>query len=72
MGRRKKNKYRIVSDGLKIEQTLYSDYCQNLKDSDIIKEILISAGFFSTLESYRNGKRKINLIPLRVHKEENA
>ena len=70
MGRRKKNKYRLITEGLKIEQSLYSDYCQQMDDVDIIKAILVSLRYFNVLESYSEGKRDIKLVPLRVHRKE--
>lgn len=69
MGRRKKNKYRLVSDGLKIEKSLDAEWCNSVTDQQIIETVLAHMRFFSVLESYRSGSRKIELVPLRVHKE---
>jgi len=70
MARKKKNKYRLVTSGLKIEQSVYYDFCKNSSETEIIETILISMRYFSVLESFREGTRKIELVPLRVHKDE--
>lgn len=70
MGRRKTNRYRIVSDGLKIEKSLSQEWCQHSTEKDIIEAILISVSFFNVLNSYREGKREVKLVPIRVHEVE--
>lgn len=69
MGRRKKNRYRIKTNGLKIEQSLLLDWARGKTGEQIIKEILKVNRFFSVLESFDNGGRSIELIKVRVHEE---
>lgn len=70
MAKKKTNRYRLVSNGMKIERSLNVDFCNNSTEKQIIREILICSGMFNTLESYDYGFRTIDLVPIRVHKKE--
>lgn len=69
MSRRKKNRYKLKTNGLNIQQSLLLSWCTGKTDEAIIRQILIVNRFFDTLESYDEGQREIELIKVRVHEE---
>lgn len=71
MGRKKKNRYKLKTSGLILEQSLYADWCKDKTEKQIVEAILINARFLRVLESYRRGTREIELVGIRIHKEVN-
>lgn len=68
-GWKKKNRYKVKTSGLVIEESISADWCKGKSDDEIIVKILIIHSFFNVLQSFNEGRRTIKLVPIRVHEE---
>lgn len=64
-----KNRYKLKTSGLSIEQSILADWCSGKTDNEIIQEILTIHRFYATLDSFNKGEREIELVKIRVHEE---
>ena len=64
MGKRV-NRYRLKTEGLKIEKSIHVSYCEGKTDKEIAELILRLSEFYNTAESLAAGRREFELKQIR-------